>query len=446
MKIEVAGAGAGKTNSMAARVLDCVIPEGQMVFCVAFTNAAADNIASKVVASHGSLPDNIKVSTIHSFLYSELIKPYYHLLYNRRYEGISIIKLPDDNKFRNSRISELDRQGLIHQTVIPQRAKWVVDKKSGDKARIRALRAKVLALFETYCHKIFLDEAQDIDKDMKAILVALDNAGVDIELSGDPKQDVKGYGCFRELIDSYEDVQYAKKCYRCPAVHLRLSNTLANESEKQVADTDNRAGSITVHFESETNVNKLISDGDYGLVYISRKNERFETHADDKDDRRLVTLCHEIAIAIRAKSSMQLSDLEINRMAYHAAERILVFVDNGGTPKEAISRMINPDYINYDKTWYARMMNEISVPHSVDRTKIIVKSIEAVKGLEHEECLFVLTRDLAPYLVGEKIDDNKTKHLLYVALTRSLDDLSILVTSEVEEQYSRERILSILNG
>ena len=168
MRIEVAGAGAGKTTGMASRILGCEIPAGKVVYCVAFTNAAADNIRSKLVELSGSVSDNIKVSTIHSFLYSELIKPYYHLLFNKSYQAISVIRLPNDNVYRNAKIRELEGQALLHQTVIPQRARWVVDKKTKESARVRALRAKVIALFAGYCHNIFVDEAQDIDKDMKA--------------------------------------------------------------------------------------------------------------------------------------------------------------------------------------------------------------------------------------------------------------------------------------
>ena len=71
MRIEVAGAGAGKTTGMASRIIGCEVPAGKVVYCVAFTNAAADNIRSKLVELSGSMPNNIKVSTIHSFLYSE---------------------------------------------------------------------------------------------------------------------------------------------------------------------------------------------------------------------------------------------------------------------------------------------------------------------------------------------------------------------------------------
>ena len=237
MRIKVAGAGAGKTTKMAARILDIDIPIGRVVYCVAFTNAAADNIRSKLIEKNGMVPDNIKVSTIHSFLYSEFVQPYYHLLYGSKYRKISTIELPSQHTYRGKRISELEDMQLLHLTVIPQRAKWVVHRKSRDTARIRAMRAKVLAMFGGYCHKIIVDEAQDIDKDIRDVLVALDKAGIDIELCGDPKQDIKGHGCFRELIGMYPDeVAYSSECHRSPQLHLDVSNRLANEKERQIAD------------------------------------------------------------------------------------------------------------------------------------------------------------------------------------------------------------------
>ena len=48
--------------------------------------------------------------------------------------------------------------------------------------------------------------------------------------------------------------------------------------------------------------------------------------------------------------------------------------------------------------------------------------------------------DLAEYLLAKKKSDNKTKNKLYVALTRSLDKLTVLITNEVEEKYGREEI------
>lgn len=64
-------------------------------------------------------------------------------------------------------------------------------------------------------------------KDIYDVLSSLDNAGVEIVLYGDPKQDVKGYGCFRRIMDESSDVHYYSDCYRCPQAHLDLSNELA---------------------------------------------------------------------------------------------------------------------------------------------------------------------------------------------------------------------------
>ena len=73
MKVNVAGAGAGKTTKMADSLTNVTIPKGKVLFCIAFTNAAVDNIREKVSMKLGGVPDNIKISTIHSFLYQELI-------------------------------------------------------------------------------------------------------------------------------------------------------------------------------------------------------------------------------------------------------------------------------------------------------------------------------------------------------------------------------------
>ena len=71
---------------------------------------------------------------------------------------------------------------------------------------------------------------------------------------------------------------------------------------------------------------------------------------------------------------------------------------------------------------------------------IAVSSIDSIKGQEGENCLFILTVDLAAYLFGDKIEDNKVKNLLYVALTRSLDKLTVYITEDVEKKYDKDKI------
>ena len=195
MIISVAGAGAGKTTTMASKIVDALtsIEPHQNIYCLAFTNAAVSRIKEKLYEHYVDIPPNIIVSTLHSFLYQEIISPYYFLLFGKHYEHISPITLPNDLTFRNKKIKELDDRGIIHISVIPQRAKWVIVKKSGDKKKDKDIRARLIKTFSYYCGKIFVDEAQDIDDDILAIIQALDVAGIHIELIGDPKQDLRGH-------------------------------------------------------------------------------------------------------------------------------------------------------------------------------------------------------------------------------------------------------------
>lgn len=448
MKIEVAGAGAGKTFSMASRILADVVPDGKVVFCVSFTNAAARNITSRLIEQNAFIPNNIKVSTIHSFLHAEIVQPYYHLLFGKRFSAISTINLPNNQRFKNAMLRELEGDGLLHQTSIPQKARWVVDKKSNEKALTRKRRLKVLKSFASYCHKIIVDEAQDIDKDMKGVLLALDRAGISIELFGDPKQDVRGYGCFQELILSFpDDVTYKHECHRCPEKHLVLSNRLANEYEQQLADEDACEGSIDVCFESDLDqdVAGFLSAGNFGLSFISRRTARFDTHEDAADFGYLANLQRELKPYIVSHGG-ELSELGVKRLTYLEASNMLSLADKGITPDHIIGRFRSRYGTSFSIKSYARVYDALSASMKKERGGIAVKSIEAIKGLEAGRCLFILTTDLAPHLFGEKSTDNKTRHLLYVALTRSRNNLTILVTKEVEEKYSRKQIKRLIGA
>lgn len=448
MKVNVAGAGAGKTTKMADLITEFCIPEGKLVFCIAFTNAAADNIKNKVTEKLGMIPNNIKISTIHSFLYQELIAPFYYFLYQKHFEQLSVIELPNDQKYKRTKLSELEKGNILHYTMIPEKAKWVAYQKSGDTKAIKDLRKKLLNHFAGYCAAIFVDEAQDISKDIKHILEALNQAGIDIVLYGDPKQDVKGLGCFKEIIDNTTDVRYIPDCFRCPQIHLDLSNKLAADTQQQVASEHNLAGSLDVVYESDIeDIKQFIVDGNYGLQYISMKRDRFETHEKQAKNKRFDTLYHEVHRAMMDKWDGVKSEMEIRRAAFYVTEQMLEAFDNGENAAGIISKWVKANaFDTLQRQKYAQMVTTFQSENVVESDIPVVPSIESIKGLEAERCLFILTTDLAPYLFGKKTEDNKTSHLLYVALTRSLDVLTILVTKEVEDTYTKAAIVSFFNS
>lgn len=439
MKVSVAGAGAGKTTRMARIIAAHEIPDGKRVFCIAFTNAATEKIRNALYGHR----DDIVVSTIHSFLYQEIIVPYYYFLFGKHYKQLSAIDLPSNERYKAGIISELEESDVLHVTKIPERAKWVVYKKSKDKKSTTANRSKILTRFASYCSAIYVDEAQDISADIYSVLMALDKVGIDIRLFGDPKQDIKGYGCFRTIISNAEEVSYIPECYRCPQIHLNLSNTLANDAEKQIAAETNMPGKIGVVFETDlTDLNRFVVNGSYGLSYISKKQGRFDTHDSNNMNTQFLTLWYEVYRAVNAKWEKKLPELELKRASFYVAEKMESQYNKTKNAQEILSYWIKKNaFDRLAGKSYAKMISAIGADFNANDNLVVVNSIESIKGLDSERCLFVLTTDLAPYLFQKKKTDNKTRHLLYVALTRSLSDLTILITSEVEEQYSREIII-----
>ena len=75
-----------------------------------------------------------------------------------------------------------------------------------------------------------------------------------------------------------------------------------------------------------------------------------------------------------------------------------------------------------------------------DEQGIIVQSIDKVKGLDNENCLFIISNELFPYLVGLKKENNKMNNYLYVGLTRSKENLTILITNEVVDKYGKKYV------
>ncbi len=444
MEINIAGAGAGKTTKMADKIilLRNQINEEKKIFCVAFTNSAVDCIRKKLCEHYVQIPESIIVSTIHSFLYKEIIKPYYHLLYGKRYEKISIAELPQDAKYRNAKIKRLDDMNILHQTAIPEHAKWILCKKTKDTKSIKAGRKLIKKAFLEYCGAICVDEVQDIDKHIQEIIEELSRMGIPLILMGDPKQDLKGFKCLRNLISKYEqNIKYISECYRCPQLHLEVSNRLVDENEKQ--KSEKIYGQLSVYYESEIDCNTLIENNKYDLMYISKKQGRYETHNYKKNNMR-DNLAEELEPLLFENHSTK-DVVTVKKVAYYYAGKMLEKYRNTGKKSDAMALLSKCEKI--DSRRYGIIINIFEDESTIkQKDKIYVKSIDYVKGMEGEKCLFILSNDLAKHLFDDYTETNKTKNKLYVALTRSLNELSIYILKEVEDKYTKSKIKAFFEG
>lgn len=441
MQIGIAGAGAGKTTAMAEKIVKLCeeTDKNKNVFCITFTNNAASCIEQKLRDYYEVIPNNIIVSTIHSFLYREYIKPYYFLLFGKQYTRISTALLPQNPGYKNAKIKRLEERTILHQTVIPERAKWVIVKKSDDRKSMKVKREIIKNAFKEYCGGICIDEAQDIDSDIQLIIETLHEMGISLILMGDPKQDLKGHKCLESLIEKYKDsVDYIGICHRCPQKHLILSNSIVNTKERQHSNKE--SGLVSICFENDKPCSELIGEGDFKLCYISQKQGKFDTHKVEISNNITFALSEEIEGEMR-RLHPDKPELTLLRVSYYYAELLLEKYSSTNDKVKAMSKTFKHEELS--KKAYGVIINMLSDNSFVlDKEKVLLNSIDSIKGQEGENCLFVLTTDLAAYLFGEKTEDTITKSRLYVALTRSLDKLTIFITKEVETKYERKNIIA----
>lgn len=441
MQIGIAGAGAGKTTVMADKIVNLRedIEKSKYIFCITFTNNAVSCIKQKLHDYYGIIPNNIIVSTIHSFLYREFIKPYYYLLFGKQYERISVATLPTNPGYKNAKIKRLEERNILHQTAIPERAKWIVVKKSDDRKVVSDKRKVIRNIFKEYCGGLCIDEAQDIDSDMQLIIEALNELDIPLILMGDPKQDLKGHKCLNCLVEkNMNRVDYIGVCHRCPKKHLILSNLIVNNQEQQYSDKE--GGLITIRFENDKPCSELINEENFDLCFISQKYGKYETHGAETSKSIPIALSEEIEGEMRQLHPDK-TELTLLRASYYYAETLLENYAVTNDKEKAMNKTFK--YETLSRKAYGIIINMLpNNSVAMNEEKVVVNSIDSIKGQEGKNCMFILTTDLAAYLFGEKTDDKTTKNRLYVALTRSLDKLTIFITEEVEAKYERKNIVS----
>ena len=114
----LAGPGAGKTHWLIGQIKHILsdakdLGLSRKVGCITYTNKATENILSQVGANNNRL----EVSTIHAFLYKNIIKPYFHLIADE--EGFAIDKFdgPDETIISSygfvSDLMKTNRMGML---------------------------------------------------------------------------------------------------------------------------------------------------------------------------------------------------------------------------------------------------------------------------------------------------------------------------------------------
>lgn len=214
---------------------------------------------------------------------------------------------------------------------------------------------------------------------------------------GDPKRDLKGVGSLRRLIELYPDnLEYITECHRCTQKHLNLSDTLIDKSESQKS-SKTMNGELKFVFESDIEIVNYFNKNQYDLKYISFKREQFDIHASNHTSLMFDTINYEISNMLLNKFNNK-TEIVIARLAYYYTNKLIKEFQEGLDKRAAMNKVFN--CIQLEKKEYAKIISHLKEDNAVER--ILVNSIESIEGCEGDKCLFILTTDLAEYILGKK--------------------------------------------
>lgn len=432
IEIQVAGAGAGKTYGLAEAIIGCLGNNShKKIYALTYTNAAKEKIEHEIINKIQAIPDQIEIETIHTFLLNEIIYPFSPFVLGEQYNTASTMHLNPD--YKATQIKRLKTEKIMHVEEAYAAARRVVDKTySGNKTKAKKAKVdRALKIISACIGKIFLDEVQDLDETALRVFEILGLDVVDIYMVGDPKQAIKFSGEFTKFIKKYHSTPnnlvkihpYNNVTRRVPTEILKLSNKFCYSGQEQTSISE-QTGSLkyieSTHHEFEAFINLHINGG--SLVCIESKTGPYSTKKYSRQDFH-----HEIKELLRNGCLDKDPDIfvEASKMLFYAE------VYKHGL-KPAISAFLKRHGIAYSAKIYAQMVDTAS---DEQKEKFHISSIDAVKGLEADFCLLILTPNTYKYM--SQLDLNHTQKFnkewkkIYVALTRPKKEFIAVIDHEL---------------
>jgi superfamily I DNA/RNA helicase len=232
------------------------VTNGKIIYVITYTNSARDRIRDKVKEHKGTIPRQLKIETIHSFLLREVIYPFNHLIYGDLYKSASQIPLPDNQGYKGAKKKELREDHIIHVEDVTKTAKSLLCGKSKDTQKIKLRRDNALQMLSRYLDSIYVDESQDMDSEFSEVLSMLDHYNINVNLIGDPKQDLRNRGALRDIIAGDLSVEYKPENHRCPSIHVDFSNSFIEKEEHQTSTK--KDGTLRYLLESNSTIQEDI--------------------------------------------------------------------------------------------------------------------------------------------------------------------------------------------
>lgn len=461
IEVQLAGAGAGKTHGLAEKIIARYDPTlHKKIFAITYTNNAAKKISETVVKQLGYLPENIVVCTVHTFLLNEIIYPYSPFVLNEVHTTSSRCKTfsnfppgkTGEQKKRESAstISRLKNSGVIHVDETYAAAWRVVDenysKHSSQKKKSKV--RKVHRLLSSAIDKIFLDEAQDLDKTALKAFQQIGENSVDIYMVGDPKQAINYPKSFKDWLaankknENVKVLPYIKSSRRVPQRILDLSNTFCPKGQEQtsLSEVEGRLTYITSEADHYEEIIRHHIEN-RSLVSIFRKEGNYSTTQAGS--------LPEFEPEIEKLLTKEFPEYEEGVVIY-SLQRYFASLLSNNDNKTSIRMFLNELEIPYEKELFKKLFRsaEQYSPSKDNSSKYAISSIQRTKGLESKVCVLVLTPAIFKCLMQDGVTKyNKTWNMVYVALTRAESELVVAVDMNLlGKEYKHDDIVESLES
>ena len=439
-QIQIAGAGAGKTYTLTEKILvrHHKKDNDKIIYAISFTNYAKRNIEQRVAElNNGLMPSDICIETVHSFLLNEIIYPFSQYYFGKAFSKATSMKLPIEIKLQKYQLKRVNERGIIHNSQVFNKAKqMIVDGKGETKAKHRK-KELIIEYLQASVDALFIDEAQDLDADALTLFGKLSES-IYTYIVGDPKQSIKYPKDFREFTERIRENNSVFHMLppntitrRIPECHLRISNLFCPADEQQTTISDVK-GEIYYLYSTDEKFSKLYESFDFlkALMYIRQETDTFTTQ-DSKTDFSLEE-------SVREKV-LQKIDSKYDCDAFvKAIEKYFINLTLKKGEKGAIQSFTKHFGITLENNEYAKLINDLKIENKEKKFK--VKSIDKIKGLENDLCMFIMDNTMLEYLFGKKQETNKEMMRLYVALTRSKSDLILVIDKLSIKKFTDKQI------
>lgn len=429
MSLEIisACAGAGKTSSLSKVIKDAFFKKKlnyKKIYVLTYTNNAVFVIKKKLIEEFKIIPKDIVVETIHKYFLDEIIYPYSYDILGINYDFC--INKSLNYMERNKLKKYFDSKGIILSSCVINTAKKIIVSSNSSTLRMKQIQNNLLSIILAKTEEIFIDEVQDMEKDFFEIIDRFINANLKIYMVGDYRQAIKYPNIFFEFMKkNITNVKEKNDSYRVPINHLKLVNSVFQNYMEMNSINKTTCGQVYYLFEDEID-NSFF---DEKLCYIREKNDSYSTNKSKKANKyKFDDYILESLEKTYGKNKSLCATIASNKLDELLNEYDL---------KETINNFFLYFKINYKKESYRLLINQLEAKNNSIKTGINVNSIDSVKGLENENCVFILDNAMAKCLV-KGIGETKTKCQLYVSLTRSSDKLYLIFLNKITDVIRSE--------